>query len=148
MGDVAPVAQLAGLDDVHHNAHVPPLTWRNDRTLARFSQYVNETAVTTVGCWGGWTPLYAVRAIRPEMTGRAICTRSRLISDLVVRHTHQLSGPAESECHVRTGDAAGNPKSVKCSAPMNEVISQIRSSRTVSTSIDQLRCAPASSFQR
>src|SRR4051794_7005888 len=34
MSDVTPIAQLAGLDDVHRKAHSPPLTWRNDRTLA------------------------------------------------------------------------------------------------------------------
>jgi len=46
------------------------------------------------------------------------------------------------------GSEAGSPKGAKWSGPMNEVISAICSPRRVSTLIDQLRCAPASSFQR
>lgn len=48
----------------------------------------------------------------------------------------------------RHGSDAGSPNGGKWPAPMNEVISAMRSPRSVITLIDHARCAPAASSQR
>ena len=51
---------------------------------------------------------------------------------------------------TRTGQGrvSGRPNGAKCSGPMNEVTSAIRSPRRVSTSIDQAWCTPSPGARR